>query len=458
MADKRDLKIKTHKHMAEDNEPSPLAWENSQKKRTPRAKKKAERKVEVSVTDSTAALTEAVPRPRRKKRRSGGVRLLVRIVAFLAAAAVVLSVWRNWDSLAPSNLVFWIDQTFSTKGDGYPVEISGNSVLDMQEVQSYLVLLTDTSLVALNASGGEVMRRQHNYSDPILLTNGKYMLVAEIGGKRFRLETMPDTLLNVTADNLSGDKKTQVLDAAVENAIISAAVRSDGTVALVTESSQSYTSEVLVYSSSGKRIYRQRYVSMMATDVALSPDEKDIAVTGIEAQNGVMRSLLRVHALNAKDTTPRKEYTGEGIMLSRVAYLSDGQIAAIGDTQAWVVDADSTLDQRISYHQQLLVGYTIGEKMIGLAMQKYGAGDGGEIMRLNSKGETVYTAAFSGAFRHVYAHDSDLLLLTSGQLYRGNEEKLYGGMDVPQDGRMAGLLGDKAIVLGLTTLSEYSLS
>ena len=42
MADKRDLKIKKHKHMTEDNEPSPLAWELSSKKRA-RVKKRTAR-------------------------------------------------------------------------------------------------------------------------------------------------------------------------------------------------------------------------------------------------------------------------------------------------------------------------------------------------------------------------------------------------------------------------------
>lgn len=458
MADKRDLKIKKHKHMAEENEPSPLAWELSSKKRA-RVKKK-DRPKPVAEPPAAAA-DESAPaeqsaEPRRKKRRSAGLRLGLRLLAVFAVLALVLTVWRNWDTLAPRNLLFWMDQAFSAKGDGYPVEVSGSSVLDMQEEQSYLVMLTDTSLVALNAKGGEVMRRQHNYSDPILLTNGKYMLIAEVGGKRFRLETMPDTVLDVTTNNLAEDKKTSVLDTPVENAIISAAVRADGTVALVTESSQSYTSEALVYSSSGKLLYRQKFATMMATDVALSPNEKEIAVAGIEAADGAMRSRVQVHTLRSKDTTPRKEYVGDGVLLARVSYLSGGEIAAIGDTQTWIVDPDSDQDKRISYDQQQLVGRAIGSKTVDLALQKYGSGDGGEVMRLDAKGETVYTAAFSGSFRHMCVSDSRLLLLTAGRLYHGDGEKMNGGQDVQQDGRMVGILGDKAIVLGLTSLSEYT--
>lgn len=461
MADKRDLKIKKRKGADTQGEPSPMAWEDSAPKKKVRPKKKRAAKSrpvpEVPAGEDNAGADEAQP-GRRKKRRSSGVRLAVRVLAFLAAAAVVVTVWRNWDSLAPRNLVFWINQTFSSDGNGYPVEISGNSVLDMQQVQDYLVLLTDTSLVALNAKGGEVMRRQHNFSDPILMTAGKYMLVAELGGRRFRLETMPETILDVTSDNLSADKKSEILDNKIENPILSANVRADGTVALITESSQSYTSEVLVYTPSGKLTYRQQYATMLATDVALSPDERDVAVAGIEAKDGEIQSLLRVHDLESEETQPRKEYTGEGTMLCRVSYFAGGRLAAIGDTETWIVDAGGSLDERISYEQNQLVGYTVGETMVGLALQKYGSGDGGEVMRLDAGGQISYTAAFTGNFRHIYAQGSDFLLLTSGQLYQGDGTALGGGIDVQQDGRMACILGNRAIVLGLTALSEYSLS
>lgn len=457
MADKRDLKIKTHKHMTGEREPSPMAWERSPKKRIVRIKKAEEpKKATVAMTmDETEAADIPLP-TQRKKRSSAGRRLLLRLAAMLLAVVVALTIWQHWDSLAPRNLMFWIDQTFSTSGDGFPVEISGNTVLDVQQVQSYMVLLTDTSLVAFNASGGEVMRRQHNYSDPILLISGRYMLVAEVGGKRFRLETLPDTVLNVTSDNLSEDKKTSVLDTALENSIISADVGSDGTVALVTASSGSYTSEVLVYSSSGKLKYRQRYVSVQAIDVALSANQREVAVIGIEGNHGVLQSSLRVYSLRSQDTTPLKEYTGQDVMLCRVAYLDTAEIVAIGDTQTWVVDGNGDQDKRISYDQQL-VGYAIGDKAVGLALQKYGAGDGGELMWLDRRGETAYTAAFSGDFRHLTIVDNEALLLTAGQLYRGNSTGLNGSTEVQQDGRMVGRIGKNAIVLGLTSLTEYTL-
>lgn len=450
MADKRDLKVKQHKHTGKRRDPSPMAWERSQQKRTPRVK-------ETAATADAGEVTETTAVSRERKRKAARRRLIRRMVILFVVVVLGLTIWNNWDSLQPRQLMFWMEQTFSTSGEGYPVEIAGNSVLDVQQAQGYLVVLTDTSVVAFNANGGEVMRRQHNYTNPMLMCDGRYLLVAEIGGKRFRLETMPETVLDVTADNLAADKKTAILDTAIENPLISADVLDDGTVALVTSSSGSYTSEILVYTPSGKLKYRQRYVSMQAVDIAMSPDEEDVAVIGVEADKGVMKSILRIHSLKSEETKPRMEYTGTDVMLGRVTYLDDDQIAAIGDTQTWVVNADGDLNERLSYDRQL-VGYAIGEKAIGLALQKYGASDGGELMVVNGEGKTAYTSAFTGDFRHVTMNDDGVLLLTSGQLYWGTYEQMGGNTMAQQDGRMVGRVSDKAIVLGLTALTEYSLT
>ncbi len=454
MADKRDLKIKKRKRMTGEKDPSPMAWERSSKKKIIQAKKKEEAKPAVAMTvDETEAAD--IPLPTRRKKKTNVRRLVKRIIAFVLAAFLAVTVWRNWDNLAPGNLMFWLEQTFAPPGDGFPVEISGNTVLDVQQVQGYMVLLTDTSVVAFNDRGGEVMRRQHNYSKPILITDGAYMLVVEQGGTRFRLDTLPENVLNVTSDNLGEDNKTAVLDQRLENRIISADVQEDGTVALITQSSGSYTSEVVVYNDEGERQYRQRYAVVQAVDVAISDDEEEVAVVGIEAKNGVLQSYLRIYSLQSQETKPIKEYAGQDVLMSRVAYLNGGELVAIGDTQTWVVDPDGDLDKRISYDKQL-VGYAVGETEVGLALQKYGASDGGEVMWVTAAGDSAYTAPFVSDFRHLIINEDRLLLLTAGQLYRGDSTGLKKPVPVQQDGRMVGFAEDSAIVLGLTALTEYS--
>ena len=64
-------------------------------------------------------------------------------------------------------------------------------------------------------------------------------------GTRLRLETRRSTVLEMEA----------------ENKIITGAVGSDGSFALVTKSTQGYLSEVCVYNKKGEKIYRRRFAA-----------------------------------------------------------------------------------------------------------------------------------------------------------------------------------------------------
>ena len=54
----------------------------------------------------------------------------------------------------------WVDEQLGgKKGDGYPVAITGSGVLQMEQVDGRLAVLTDTALLLYNDNGGELVRR-----------------------------------------------------------------------------------------------------------------------------------------------------------------------------------------------------------------------------------------------------------------------------------------------------------
>ena len=179
MADKRDLKIRQHKRTAgrtdetDGNPPETGADEGN-------------------ADSGLRAL------PSRKKRRKGRsiFRLIFRLMLVAALVAGILFTYMNWDKIAPESLVIWLDEKLAggQKGDGFPVEITGSAVLDMAETRDGLALLTDTSFLVYNSNGGEVLRRQHGFSSPILKTSGKWSLLAEAGGYRLRVESCAGTV------------------------------------------------------------------------------------------------------------------------------------------------------------------------------------------------------------------------------------------------------------------------
>lgn len=69
----------------------------------------------------------------------------------------------------------------------------------------------------------------------------------------------------------------------------------------------------------------------------------------------------------------------------------------------------------------------------------------------------AYEAAFDGSFRDISPAKNGYWILTGGQLLHAGGKGLDKSMEIPADGRLVCGLGDKAIVLGLTSLTDYQL-
>ena len=304
---------------------------------------------------------------KKRKHRHPVARAIVRLLLVAAVLTGGFAVWKNWDKLAPEALLDWIDMKLdgADKGDGFPYAISGDTVVAMGQAKNSLALLTDTSLLFINEKGGEIARRSHAYARPLLKTAGSYALVAERGGGRYQLETRRETVLN---GKLEGRN------------ILAASLQEDGRFALVTDTaSQSYQSELDVFDRKGNVLFSWKSPRLLLTDVALSPDGLHLAAVGVTAEAGNMRSTLLVFDLTQKSAAP-VEYSGDGLMLFGVTYFSGGTVAAVGDTEMWVVKPGGTLYEKHSYEGLEPNGYAFGEASAGIVLRHSGASEGGRLL------------------------------------------------------------------------------
>lgn len=401
--------------------------------------------------------SKSAPSASRAKRKNGNAKhVLLRFAAVAVAALIVLLVVLNWENVSPSNIGDWLSDVFSTDGDGYPVEIDGGAVAAMHDVNHSLAVLTDTSLTMLNRNGGENHRFAINYSEPLFRTAGKYALVAELGGTRYTVYSRSREVLKVTADNLSDDvEKNEVLDDPIKNHIISADIRSDGMVALVTEASQSHTTEVLVYSLKGKKIFQLKNATLMATDVALSPDRQTLAVAGVTVKNGKMQSLVRIYDFSNADLL--HEHVLEETMLFSISYFAGGNVFALGDTACITVNPDNGKAQTFDFSDRQLISMEMNDSQCVLALQSFGQMDGGDLVFLAGDGKVQKSHAFDGEFRDMAIKNKEIYLLTADRLYTATAAGgVSNGVEIPQDSRMITAFNNHVMVAGLTQLSAYT--
>ena len=131
-----------------------------------------------------------------------------------------------------------------------------------------------------------------------------------------------------------------------------------------------------------------------------------------------MRSTLLVFDLTQKSAAP-VEYSGDGLMLFGVTYFSGRTVAAVGDTEMWVVKPGGTLYEKHSYEGLEPNGYAFGEASAGIVLRHSGSQRGaGRLLVVNASGDMAYAAEFSGTFRHLSPGGDGFWLLTSAALHR----------------------------------------
>ncbi len=433
MADRESFKVRRRK---------------TRQKTDTRAKKKAQEKA--NLVDASSQTTT-----RTKRKNTRMKRTVIRLATVAVAVLLIVVIAVNWNNLSPTNIQDWVSDMFASQGDGYPVEMDGSSVAAMKEVSNSLAVLTDTSLVMMNRNGGENYRWSVNYSKPLFRTAGRYVLVAELGGTRYTVYSRSKQVLKVTADNLTDDvNKTEVLDDAIKNRIISADIRDDGMVALVTEASQSHTTEVRVYSLKGKKIFQLKNATLMAMDVALSPDRQTLAIAGVQTEDGLLQSVVRIYDFSNAELL--HEHILDDTMLFSVSYFSSGNVFALGDTACVTINPDNGKAQELDFSDRELVSMEMDGSNGVLALQNVGQMDGGELVFLSPKGEVQATHAFTGEFRDMTMKRKEVYLLTADRLHTVTASGgISDGLEVPQDSRMIASLNSQVMVVGLTQLSAY---
>ena len=377
---------------------------------------------------------------RRHKKRARRVmwRRLIAVVAIFVGVWVIRS---NWDSLAPDKLLANMQDAIGDASGSYPVDVSGTDVHSMARSQNYTVLLSDSYLTYYNEQGGEVTRYPCTYSSALMRTAGKYVLVAEQNGKRLLLST----------------RSMALWDATLEHKILSASVNEKVQIAVLTQGTQGYAVELIVYDRKGTELYRRSRVSL-AGEVTLSSDGKTVALLSVDAQGGVFNTVVEAFSLSSTDPQAMLSYTAADTLLYRLEFLSKNRLLAVGERGVLIIPTNGDDPNEITTDGQQVLGYAKAQDSVALILRPLGSTDGGTVKVLNAAGEEWSHVAFNGEFRHLSAEGRHFLLLTDTTAQVIDKNGAGKSADVEADGQQAVLYGNNAVVLGLSTLQQYPLS
>lgn len=338
-------------------------------------RQKQERHHERAVLSYEDMPLEDVPRrdTKNKKSKLNRKRILIAIaIVLLLSLAVFMFVNADVLSFDSVRNFFKYGLFNQNSEESFPIEVQGENISagNFDTIGQYLAYASDSRVSTINSYGRTVYTSSMSFSTPVLVTSNDYLMVYNLGGTGFEIDSLDKNVYSSTADNK----------------IIVGDVSDSGVYALVTQS-DGYLSKLYVYNQDNEQLFAYSYADYYVTGVSLNSSGTMAAVSGISALDGAEISAVYIHDFTTGDPVVFKEFQGDFIY--DISYLSDSVVCAIGSTSAYGIKTRSGEVETTSYEGKTLTSYDINTDTdtFSLSLSRSGDGRNCDIYCFNSSGK-----------------------------------------------------------------------
>lgn len=343
-------------------------------------------------------------RKRRGKKHEGRVPGWVyRVIVILILCVVSMLLWFNRSNLTPSNVLDWVSTQVvgMGMGDGYPYNITGSVISqnNFNSVDKELFMLRDTELTVLNSTAKEIISRPHSFSSPVMKVNGPRVLIYNLGGKGYQIESQSKTLVKSNA----------------QQNILAGALAPNGRYALATQA-DGYCGLLTAYTQDNKIQFQYWFSDYYPTAVALNQDGTGAIVTGISAKDGGLTSAVYLLSFsNSKTVEPFAIYS-ENMMLD-AAYFPDGTAIAVGDRQTAVINTNTHSKVNYDYQGLQLAAYDVDDGRTALSLSPFKDAENCKLVVLNQAGQPTASVSLQERVSSVSLFGGTAAALGNGKVY-----------------------------------------
>lgn len=226
-------------------------------------------------------------------------------VSFYSIIAIIIISVIVFSAATPTGPFEYIGNRFKTIGTGkFPSSVVGSETVSLQSSKNNAFLLSDSHLCGYNSKGKKFFEYQHNFSSPILKTSSERCLI-------FNRESTDYVVLNNSG---------KIYNKKLDNMIYSADISDSGAVAFATKAT-GYSAEVKVLNKRMKQKFSWFLADGLVSDVALSENGKNVAVSVIKVENGIYKST--VLCFNIKSVNPLFKIECENECVMSLESVSD---------------------------------------------------------------------------------------------------------------------------------------
>lgn len=256
---------------------------------------------------------------RKRKRRKYNLKRTARFLAALLLVLVAIVAANTFTSTTFKDIGDFFAATFSAS-DGWPAALGESEPLQSERLTSAFAVVTSDDLVVISRSGARLLDKTHGFVSPFIAAAGNRIALCNRGSRDVRVYNRSSELVAFSA----------------EGAIIDAALSSDGTLALLTESER-YTCELSIYQNGlYERSMTWKGANGFPLLAALSPNGERAAAVTVSVAGGSLGSTVTV--IDARREKELYSASVEGTVL-RLILSNDGGFCAVTDTQTVRVSA-----------------------------------------------------------------------------------------------------------------------
>lgn len=213
------------------------------------------------------------------------ITIIIAIIVILITIFLLLYIYnknfRNWADMH-------VLMKNVTEGTLSSIDIDVGKSSSIYAYDKYVAILDEAKIRIYNSSAKEVNSIDMSVNNPILKSNGKYLVIGEKGKQKIHL--------------VSGTKS--VWDADVEGSITRAAVNENGYVSVVC-SGNTYKSIITVFNQSGEKLFKTYIPNNTVIDSAISSDNKYLSFAEIDTTKTMIQSIVKT--MSIKDASSSSE-------------------------------------------------------------------------------------------------------------------------------------------------------
>ena len=213
------------------------------------------------------------------------ITIIIAIIVILITIFLLLYIYnknfRNWADMH-------VLMKNVTEGTLSSIDIDVGKSSSIYAYDKYVAILDEAKIRIYNSSAKEVNSIDMSVNNPILKSNGKYLVIGEKGKQKIHL--------------VSGTKS--VWDADVEGSITRAAVNENGYVSVVC-SGNTYKSIITVFNQSGEKLFKTYIPNNTVIDSAVSSDNKYLSFAEIDTTKTMIQSIVKT--MSIKDASNSSE-------------------------------------------------------------------------------------------------------------------------------------------------------